>query len=1528
MSGRITGFTLLAVLLCASTAFASKPSTWVSLRAKKGTPVIQGQWHADFTTVKNYATKNGYPFVAVWSNGKNCSHCLTLEGCFISTTFKDWMKTSGVVYWFGYVGDSSSEDRNGGTGYNFCYNGQNFYPLVRVYWKDSKGKVVTDWTGMGDQVDGGLGGSSGAKKVISFLKKKFNGWDFDQKPVSSYTGGEFGVGDSAYDRLEAENGVTESVLVPLTRTNATAKASASTNYFVSVSGKKATTNRIDWVENQAEASVTVETPSVNAPSSQITLYLLDAEKKAVATNHITYVEEKENSAANPYWLKEKTAATLPWGKWTADFAMATNRAKAGKATLVLVSGSKWCPDCVKTDKNFLDQGAVKTWLNGAKVACAVVDVPKVGQTNPSILTYQSCVVSETYSTALCGDPQKARVQSGAEYLSRHNVKADDAARMTSLYADLFNKSTEEGGLCRPECVDVKNLKTGKFKTGIPALIVMRPQGTVAGRIYQFNNESPSSYSAAYLQRLQELVDQVDDADEEDNDTASTTKAVLKLKDRVEGKTLSAVDQADYYRIPADAKDNVMNFRLESADKAEVVFSIVNLAKTAEQVLTSAEGTLGEGSPLDVSFEIPSETCFLKISYKTNEDGYAPTGSYFDFLNTGDSRCTYTLTSDPLFVPTTTEATYERTKVGETVKMRITKDETYRLVGIDTQTDEFKSKLDPGVSADLYVAKESTTVELVLTAPQFIYRLWNAGKVSFAKAADSIAENGVRYTIVLNREEGAAGQAQVTLWLTNTNAYADQYKLDFENGKKFTWADTESEPKTATVTVYDNDFCDGDRYLNFRIVKGESDAGVGTGDFVLTIRDLDKSIPGKLAIEAVNPALSKAGTVVARAESKISIDVCREGGTSGDVSGRLSASAGVGLDVDNFIWPSRNADKKAVEVTLPKLTKTVKSAKLTLTGTNGTKVDSSKRYLTIKLVAANAPGFTVAATNFPTFYRYTDIGAFEIAVDGEHVTDWSKIKIAKASGSLPSGVKAAFSKTGVTFTGVPAKAGSFTAVYQVSEGSVAGLTVRVSMTVLDPVTYKEIGSAVPLNASVKSSRTIADIQVLGHGTAEYAFVTSLVGLVDLTIPRTGKLSAKFRSPLDGLTLSYSSKSWKEVAADGTLIAKLVCTKRGYDRAFTVRAEADGQVKVADFEIADEHFHYEVSCRVPNERTDAAKPATYTDYKGLYTVSLPLARDPEGPEGFAMWGDPQSTGDGYVALKMTSASAVKVGKVTYAGMLPNGATFSGSTTLQPAEWDETLQYVDNKWSKVKLPLMTISAADILDGILELDRFNAVNYGSRNRRTVFDSQDVLLRWYHNEVKPYEEKVEEDEAPVGSCDALLEAWGGKYDPSENLMNCCLTAFGGSSLSFFAIALPVGDYTDYGEVQPWDPSKYGVIVGYDSKKKRSTLKVQKNPAKGFTLSFNAETGIVSGEFRMPTKEDDETVGYIPMSYRGVVMPGWGAAGCTDCGTGDPIAQNRPFISGTAWCKDHLIYTDCNDRDHSIKVKRGCAFSVGKEPGK
>ncbi len=176
--------TLLVACVGMCPAWAGETATLVKTRLAASKAVVPGKWHASLSKTKSYATKNGVPLIAVWSNGDACGHCVTFESACNSSTFKDWMKKSGCVFHF-----VSSADSGNGTTYSFCYKSQSFYPLIRVYWYKNGVKKVDTYT-MGDTMDGQSGGTAGGTKVVAWLKtklKNFKPGTSVSAPVKPYT---------------------------------------------------------------------------------------------------------------------------------------------------------------------------------------------------------------------------------------------------------------------------------------------------------------------------------------------------------------------------------------------------------------------------------------------------------------------------------------------------------------------------------------------------------------------------------------------------------------------------------------------------------------------------------------------------------------------------------------------------------------------------------------------------------------------------------------------------------------------------------------------------------------------------------------------------------------------------------------------------------------------------------------------------------------------------------------------------------------------------------------------------------------------------------------------------------------------------------------------------------------------------------------------------------------------------------------------------------------------------------------------
>ena len=131
----------LAYCLLNFAAVASVTTDLLALRAARNADVTPGVWHADLNKARAYAETNGLPLVAVWSNGEYCTRCVQFENCVMSPAFQNWMKDSGIVFYFGVSGDNTSDGQEGyhGTSFYWCCNNQNasmVWPYVRVWWPE------------------------------------------------------------------------------------------------------------------------------------------------------------------------------------------------------------------------------------------------------------------------------------------------------------------------------------------------------------------------------------------------------------------------------------------------------------------------------------------------------------------------------------------------------------------------------------------------------------------------------------------------------------------------------------------------------------------------------------------------------------------------------------------------------------------------------------------------------------------------------------------------------------------------------------------------------------------------------------------------------------------------------------------------------------------------------------------------------------------------------------------------------------------------------------------------------------------------------------------------------------------------------------------------------------------------------------------------------------------------------------------------------------------------------------------------
>jgi len=176
---------LTAALACGAAMAASETEKLVSSRLGKTAAAETGRWLRNFDSAKAYAKENGLPLLAVWSNGDSCPHCVKFENCLNNTTFKNWMRESGMVFWFGYNKDAENTLETVPFHWTRAYTGTTKstrggplknYPFVRLWWPEGGSDYAAD----GDSVRGGYNektGATGAKKIIAWIEKRTVGFE-------------------------------------------------------------------------------------------------------------------------------------------------------------------------------------------------------------------------------------------------------------------------------------------------------------------------------------------------------------------------------------------------------------------------------------------------------------------------------------------------------------------------------------------------------------------------------------------------------------------------------------------------------------------------------------------------------------------------------------------------------------------------------------------------------------------------------------------------------------------------------------------------------------------------------------------------------------------------------------------------------------------------------------------------------------------------------------------------------------------------------------------------------------------------------------------------------------------------------------------------------------------------------------------------------------------------------------------------------------------------------------------------------
>ncbi|MGN0851949.1 MAG: hypothetical protein ACI4Q3_01075 [Kiritimatiellia bacterium] len=1433
-------------------------------KAVAGMKLELGKWYTNFAVCKKYADDNGLPLFAVWSN-EGCVHCWYFDVCLVQDEFVAWQKTSPAaqaILCF-MANGAETVDQAGSAAYNWMWYGGgtrlNAYPFVVCWWQ--KGGVNVRLTGDAMCADENgktlsLADSTipaRTQNVIRRIEAAFANWT----PPAEWAGGTFAAGQSEADRLEAEAG-TQCVEVELVRDASAQNVATSACLVVkSPSGATLVEQPVAWTAGQATQRVTIdladqafEGAGFEKDGDQLTLLLNDAAGVSRATNAITYVE-KATSAANPKWLGEP----FGYGEWTMDLDGAKDLVRSqGGYTLVAVQGGLWCPDCANTERNFLNvtnaTGAnrFEAWAKTNNVALVAVDIPNytnataTGFSTPTLLSraaYATRLARPSEYPASGADAAETNyvTRSGLGYLTRKGISDEAAAAQLEKFHALVTANTADGGVHRPE-------DANKNRTGVPIFALLRADGTVAARLTRFASTSPMRTAEfdQLIKYFDEMLEVSADDSEIENNFCGTNSVALAANNGTATGSLCAADTVDTFRltgIEGNALQKITVTGRDSSDTGTVTMALIQLVDGKEVALETATDSLKDGFSFEHMFT-GSGDYYVKVSSAAIDAG---------FVN-------FTIRTDVVLVPQQSAATAQ---VAGSALIRLEMNAVYLLKGIDAASvSAILESANASDGGQFFKALQTGdfSISPASDGGTIVYRLWTPGTIGFSQTARQVAENtGGTIDVALSRVAGAAGSVTARVSVLEATNLTNRYEFATTN---VIWADNDADEKTVTVTVNDDALYDGTGVLvlQVRVVASENDdvpVTKGKGTYTLTVTEDDIQAPGKVLFTGrTEPAIARATTVYARASDGAWLYARRIDGNDGRVGVKMASSVsgvvfegveGATVEDGNILcWEHRDSADKVVRVRgIP----AGKTARITLSAAAGSpvKVVSASNSVSIVSVADDAPGFVNAANRLEA-WRYVAVSnVYPLAAAPS-----GKVTFTKLSGVLPAGLKAAYDAQGnalALFGTVTAKGGVYTVVYQVKDGTTAGLVTTITIAVSDPTDAKTAPDVA--NAAVAVSRTFQSLAVIDPSRKR------LVGTVQLTIPPRGNLSARYAT--DTGTVSLSARNWDEFDPATKTLTAVLTSRQGV--TMTAEVKDDGSVSLG---IVPEEGATPLVAATDGQvwsRTDSAEA-----WKGYFTVALPVDGDSivEERASFA----PRASG--YLTLKMETASAWNAGRVTWAGMLPNGTAVSGSSTL--------VRDAVSDWAK--LPIFKVSSTDVFSAQPELLR-DAVEQKETNRRSVRAGDEAIPCWIHSE---------RDVAAGAGYTADLGLYGSVYDKTEALDACCEEFFGS------ARQLLVFDVSNLGGLSwgtPSAPDSASVAVG------ANTVALTGAPA-GTTLSFNRTTGIVSGGVRLSCADTGKTVS---AQWKGVVLTGYGE-GC-GCAPADETVF-LPFVNGTFYFTDRISY--------------------------
>lgn len=796
-----SSFLLLSTAIMVASVFADIPNT--------SSTVTPGVWCTNFEAALEYAEKNNLPVLAFWGES-GCGYCKTLMNQGIDTEkFRKWQaERKPVMIW--YHGKNSNSPykewvRNPVSGE---------WPYVKIYWKKADGSKVeiyfpgrdgrmpvvggdttpsivssvSKWITLSTpgQISGGKENLN--EQLIASFEKYCSSW-------TDYAGGYFTVLNSQNSRLEAIEGKTTFVNIPLYRT-ATGEA---INKLQIDSSQVSVT----WAPNEKSKVYKYTLPSGLKAGTVIQLKLFANDGRTLkSSSAIHIVKEPANSVANPKWLGE----SFTYGEWTMDLDAAL--AKKDSYTLVLASGVLWCPYCKSLESSILNNSKFTTWAKEKKVNLVLLDNPKRSVTD----NIAQSIVGKTADGApptLLRYAESSGV-SGAAYLSRKMIITGSAttAKTAEWVLQRNHDILYKGGkLCAPE----------GLRTGYPTFILVKSDGTAAGRLLDGCDDQNRNWGLSMeetLARLNELL--LLSNSNESASAPSTTMNVLSTEETVRGQL--------------QVNANRVFYKLLNIPTGKVSFS----SSDTNLVLTVYETS----STLATAKKVVSGTGLVTANFTVGANKYLEVSHFNDSLKAYGANTTrrFTITSAVTLLPKEVLGTF-KTNSG-VMKMEVVKGEKYFLLGF-LPNNSFNKE------GDFYIAKITGLIDVTAEKGATVsYQIWHPGVVSFKTSSARVMEADGSYVVKIVRTGGASGKASVSVSVNKGSSGTERVTVA---PSSLEWDDGDASEKSITLKIASNKIFDVDEEFEIVITSSPGSAtSIYSSRFTLTVSDTDDPILSRSA----------------------------------------------------------------------------------------------------------------------------------------------------------------------------------------------------------------------------------------------------------------------------------------------------------------------------------------------------------------------------------------------------------------------------------------------------------------------------------------------------------------------------------------------------------------------------------------------------------------------------------------------------------------------------------------------------------